>query len=103
MGGIKSRPLRVRSRLLFLTVTAATILLGLAIGLSSQTPASVLTLVTRETRRDIPITAIGDQEMVALDDLAQAFQLQLQESLGTMTVSYKGKTIFLTADQPLAQ
>jgi N-acetylmuramoyl-L-alanine amidase len=103
MGGIKSRPLRVRSRLFFLTVIAATVLLGLAIGLSSQTPGSTLTIVSRETRRQIPITPVGDQEMVPLDDLAQAFQLQLQESLGTMTVSYKGKTIFLTADQPLAQ
>jgi len=95
--------LHVRSRLLFLTVTASSVLLGLAVGLSSQTPASALTLVSKETRRTIPITPVGDQELVPLDDLAQALQLELQESLGTMTVSYKGKTIFLTADQPLAQ
>ncbi|HMD34004.1 MAG TPA: N-acetylmuramoyl-L-alanine amidase [Vicinamibacterales bacterium] len=96
--------MHVRSPLFFLvTVTAASVLLGLAVDLSSQTPASALTLVSRETRRNIPITSVGDQELVPLDDLAQALQLQLQESLGTMTISYKGKTVFLTADQPLAQ
>jgi len=102
MGGIESRPLRVHSRHLFIAA-AASILLGLAAGLSSQTPASALTLVSKDNRRNIPLTLVGDQEFAALDDLAQAFQLQLQESLGTMTVAYKGKTIFLTADEPLAQ
>src|SRR5579872_2182819 len=111
MGGIKSRPLRVRSSP-FLIATAV-ILIGLAAGVSSQqgppvatppvSPApATLTLVSKEVRRTIPLTVVGDQEFVALDDLASAFQLQLQESLGSMTVGYKGKTIFLTADQPLA-
>ena len=41
--------------------------------------------------------------MVALDDLAATFQLTVrEESLGAITVSYKGKTIVLTPDQPLA-
>lgn len=108
MGGIESRPLFVRSHSSFIAAIAvlAVAVPCLVAGLSSQpTPASsapALTLVSKEVRRTIPLTVVGDQELVALDDLASAFQLQLQESLGSMTVSYKGKTIFLTADQPLA-
>src|SRR5580765_5767867 len=105
MGGIETRPLLVRSRFLPIATTAVA-LLGLAVGLRSQpaspTGAPVLTLISKDVRRNIPLTVVGDQELIALDELAAAFQLQLQESLGTMTVTYKGKTIFLTADQPLA-
>jgi N-acetylmuramoyl-L-alanine amidase len=46
---------------------------------------------------------VGDQEFVALDDLAATFQLAArEESLGALTVTYKGKTILLTPDQALA-
>ena len=49
------------------------------------------------------VTLVGDQEFVALDDLAAAFQLTVrEEALGAITVSYKGKTIVLTPDQALA-
>src|SRR5579862_5608236 len=102
MGGIESRPLLARS-VSFSIATAVVVLLGLAAGLSSQPAApGVLTLVSKEVRRNIPIIVVGDQELVALDDVAAGFQLQLQESLGSMTVNYKGKTLILTADQPLA-
>ena len=102
MGGIESRPLRVRSRFVFAAALSVA-LLGLAAGLSSQ-PASPssLTLVTKDVRRSIPLVQVGDQDLIGLDDLASAFNLQLQESLGSMTVGYKGKTIILTVDQPLA-
>src|SRR5262245_31456894 len=46
---------------------------------------------------------VADQEFVALDDLATAFQLTVhEESLGAITVTYKGKTIVLTPEQALA-
>ena len=45
---------------------------------------------------------MNDQEFVALDDLAAAFQLTVREEAGAITVSYKGKTIVLTPDQALA-
>lgn len=62
-----------------------------------------LTLLSSTGRRAIPITAIGTQEFVALDDLATLFQLTVrEEGLGAVTVSYKNKTIVLTADQALA-
>jgi N-acetylmuramoyl-L-alanine amidase len=78
--------------------------LALATLLSSQTaPGPALTLLSKEGRRALPLTIVADQEMVGLDDLAAAFQLTVrEESLGAITVSYKGKTIVLTPDQALA-
>lgn len=59
-------------------------------------------MLSREGRRPLPLTLVNDQEFVALDDLAATFQLAVQESLGALTVTYKGKTIVLTPDQSLA-
>ena len=89
-------------KILYFPAAVASVL-ALAAVLSSQTaPAPALTLLAREGRRAVPITIAADQEMVGLDDLATAFQLAVrEESLGAITVSYKGKTIVLTPDQPL--
>jgi N-acetylmuramoyl-L-alanine amidase len=68
---------------------------------ASQAPA--LTLLAKEGRRTLPLTVAGGQEFVALDDLATAFQLAVrEESLGAITVSYKGKTIVVQPAQALA-
>ena len=69
-----------------------------------QTPQPpALSLLSKDGRRALPIALVADQEFVALDDLATAFQLTVrEESLGAVTVSYKGKTIVLTPDQALA-
>ena len=82
----------------------AAFLIALAAALSSQTaPSPALSLLSRDGRRTLPIALVADQEFVALDDLAAAFQLTVrEESLGAVTVSYKGKTIVLTPDQALA-
>ena len=49
------------------------------------------------------MSIVGDQEFVALDDLAALLQLAVREdSLGAITVSYKSQTIVLTPDQALA-
>jgi len=74
-------------------------------GLAGQSvpSSSPITLLTKEGRRPIQVTLVGDQEFVALDELAAIFQLTVREdSLGAITVSYKGKTIVLTPDQALA-
>jgi N-acetylmuramoyl-L-alanine amidase len=88
----------------FTTAVSVLTLIGLVAALSSQTaPAPSLTLLAREGRRAIPIALVADQEFVALDDLAGAFQLTIhEESLGAITVTYKGKTIVLTPEQALA-
>jgi N-acetylmuramoyl-L-alanine amidase len=87
----------------FFPATAA-FLIALAVALSSQTAQPpALSLLSKDGRRSLPIALVADQEFVALDDLATAFQLTVrEESLGAVTVSYKGKTIVLTPDQALA-
>ena len=85
-------------------VATAALLIALAAALSSQTTQPpALSMLSRDGRRALPIVLVADQEFVALDDLAAAFQLTVrEESLGAVTVSYKGKTIVLTPDQALA-
>ena len=82
----------------------AACLIALAAALSSQAaPPPTLSLLSKDGRRALPLAFVADQELVALDDLAAAFQLTVrEESLGAITVSYKGKTIVLTPDQALA-
>jgi len=71
--------------------------------LSQPPPGAALTILSKDGRRPLPLTIVSDQEFVALDDLAASFQLAVhEETLGALTVSYKGKTIVLTADQTLA-
>ena len=87
-----------------LTIVTIAFLGVLAAAVSSQTaPPPSLALLARDGRRALPITLVNDQDFVALDDLATAFQLTVrEEAQGALTVSYKGKTIVITADQALA-
>jgi len=96
--------LNARPLPLFAIALPLVILAGLVASVSSQTPAGPsLTVLAREGRRALPIAMVSDQEFVALDDLAAAFQLTVhEESLGAITVTYKGKTIVLTPEQALA-
>jgi N-acetylmuramoyl-L-alanine amidase len=96
-------PLNFCSRSLFSASVSAILLLALGAALSSQpAPAPSLTMLSRDGRRPMTIAMVGDQEFVALDDLASTFGLTVQESLGAITVSYRGRTIVLTPDQSLA-
>jgi N-acetylmuramoyl-L-alanine amidase len=90
-----------------LSLVSATIALGVFVltrTLASQAPPSsqTLTLLARDGRHPIPISDVNNQEFVALDDLAAAFQLAVREEAGAITVTYKGKTIVVTPDQALA-
>jgi N-acetylmuramoyl-L-alanine amidase len=61
-----------------------------------------LTILSSAGRRAIATTTANEQEYVGIDDLATAFQLAVREdSPGMLAVTYKGKTILLTQDQPL--
>jgi N-acetylmuramoyl-L-alanine amidase len=96
--------LNARPLPLFSAAATVAFLIALATALSSQTaqPPS-LSLLSKDGRRALPLAMVGDQEFVALDDLAATFQLALrEESYGAFTVSYKGKTILLTPDQAIA-
>src|SRR5262249_31473657 len=101
-GARRDHAVNVLARRLLSAATPIVLGVGLAAVLESQPAPHSLTLLAREGRRLLPLVAAGDQELVALDDLAGAFQLAVQESLGAITVSYKGKTIVLTPDQTLA-
>ena len=89
-----------------LRVTAAlaftVVLVGMDRPAHGQGPAPTLTVLAKEGRRTLPLTVANEQELLYLDDLASAFQLVVrEESLGALTVAYKGRTILLTPDQPL--
>jgi N-acetylmuramoyl-L-alanine amidase len=86
------------------TIVTIAVLGALVAVVSSQTPPSpLLTLLSRDGRRALPITLVNDQDFVALDDLAATFQLAVrEEAQSALTVSYKGKTIVITTDQALA-
>jgi N-acetylmuramoyl-L-alanine amidase len=70
--------------------------------LAAQGPGTPLTLLSRDGRRPLPVSTVNSQELVALDDLAAAFGLTVREEAGALTVSYRGRTIVLTPEQPLA-
>jgi hypothetical protein len=84
-------------------LAACLLALTLAAGhLAGSRPAAALQVVSREGRRSIPISVNGSQEMVAIEDLASAFQLNVRDDGGAITVGYKGRTIVLTPDQTIA-
>lgn len=67
-------------------------------------PPTPLTLLSREGRRATPTTIIGGQEFIALDDVAALFQVAVKEDTLArgITVTYRGRTVVLSADQPMA-
>src|SRR5262249_22635930 len=77
-------------------------LLAAVASLQGQNAAPGLTVLARDGRRTLPLTAVADQEFVALDDLAAAFQLAVREEAGAITVVSRGRTIVLTPNQTLA-
>jgi N-acetylmuramoyl-L-alanine amidase len=96
-------------RLRSTTVRALLASAALAAALAALWPSPVLegqgaalTLVSREGRRSIPIVRNGNEDMLALDDLAGVFSLTVREEVGAVTVSYRGQTIILTPNQSLA-
>ncbi len=84
-------------------LAACILAVALAVGhLAGQAPATALQILSREGRRSLSITSASAQEMVALEDLAAAFQLNVRDDGGAITVGYKGRTIVLTPDQTIA-
>ena len=67
-------------------------------------PPTPLMLISREGRRPVPTTVLNGQELIALDDVASLFQVAVREDAlaGGITVTYKGRTIVVSADQPMA-
>jgi N-acetylmuramoyl-L-alanine amidase len=82
----------------------ATLLTGVLLLAQGTPPPSPLILLTRDGRRPLSTTIVNEQELVALDDLASLFQLSVREDAlgGGATVGYKGRTIVLSPNQPMA-
>jgi len=65
----------------------------------SQGSPTTLTLLSREGRRAVPVSMINNQEYVAVDDLAGPFGTTAREAAGGLTITARGRTIIVTADQ----
>ena len=69
--------------------------------LSAQSLTESLTLVSSNGRQTIRTVRTRQRDMVSLDDLAEIFKLEIDDSDDTANVTSGGQTIILTADQQL--
>lgn len=63
--------------------------------------ASSITVLSREGRKPLPVTTINNQEYVAVDDINATFGTTSREDrlAGGLTITARGQSIVLTADQ----
>ncbi|HJU44014.1 MAG TPA: N-acetylmuramoyl-L-alanine amidase, partial [Vicinamibacterales bacterium] len=83
-------------------ITIATALLIAAIGLSYlAAQAPLITVLSRDGRKPLPIAIINNQEYVAVDDINTAFGTASKEDrlAGGLTITARGQLMVLTADQ----
>jgi N-acetylmuramoyl-L-alanine amidase len=66
---------------------------------------STLTLLSRDGRRSLPTTAVGNQDYVLVDDLNAAFGTSAREDrlAGGLTITVRNRSAVLTADQTVVQ
>ena len=85
------------------SLLVALLLLGTLLQAQS-TPPTPLTLISREGRRLVPTTMSSGQELIALDDVASLFQVVVREDTlaGGLTITYRGRTVVLSTNQPMA-
>lgn len=67
-------------------------------------PATPLTLLSSEGRRPVSTIVLDGQELIALDEVATQFQVTVREDslAGGFTITYDGRTIVISNDQPMA-
>jgi N-acetylmuramoyl-L-alanine amidase len=83
--------------------TLGVILLAAAVFGQAPNQDGPITVLSREGRRALATSELQGRQMVALEDLAGLFQLQIREdpAARAVTVSYRNQTIVLTPDQSL--
>ena len=100
-----ARPVQLVLLMRRITRALALLLLALATATNGwgqgSGPAPSLTLLSREGRRALPITVINNQDYIAVDDLAGPFGTAAREAAGGLTITARGRTLILTADQNL--
>ena len=84
--------------------TVVVLLLWSLLQAQGTPPASPLTLISRDGRRPVPTVTLSGQELIALDDVASLFGVTVREDAlaGGITITYRGRTIVMSADQPMA-
>jgi N-acetylmuramoyl-L-alanine amidase len=89
----------VTRRHLYVFASAIVVSVSLSYFVSAQTPT--LTVLSREGRKPIPVTTINNDEYVAVDDINAAFGTTSREDrlAGGLTITARGQSIVLTADQ----
>ncbi len=90
----------MKFRHLLLASTVAVFLVA-AFSFLASAQAPPLTVLSREGRKPLPVTAINNQEYVAVDDINTAFATTSREDrlAGGLTITARGQSIVLTADQ----
>ncbi len=85
----------------FHTVAAAAVIIFAVLSLFTAAQAPSLTVLSREGRKPLPITTINNQEYVAVDDINATFGTTSREDrlAGGLTITARGQSIVLTADQ----
>jgi len=93
MDGLNPRRFFVVSGLLMATMVGAALL-------TFAQPAS-LTVLSREGRKPLPLTTINNQDYVAVDDINTVFGTTSREDrlAGGLTITLRGRSIVVTADQ----
>lgn len=73
--------------------------LALSLAAAAQTPS--LTVLSRDGRKPLPLTAINNLDYVAVDDINTAFGTTAREDrlAGGLTITLRGRSIVLTVDQ----
>jgi len=83
--------------------SVAMLVLAFIVGASLLTFAqpAPLTVVSRDGRKPLPITTINNQDYVAVDDLNTVFGTTSREDrlAGGLTITLRGRSIVVTADQ----
>ncbi len=80
---------------------AAAVVAVLAVSLIAAAQPASLTVLSRDGRTPLPVTTINNQDYVAVDDLNAVFGTTAREDrlAGGLTISLRGRSIVLTADQ----
>ncbi len=85
----------------FLVVSGLVMATMIGAALMTFAQPAPLTVLSRDGRKPLPLTSINNQDYVAVDDVNTAFGTTSREDrlAGGLTISLRGRSIVLTADQ----